>query len=102
MYVTLKNGKRLRMPSDEEDAAITAAALSDPDALPVTDEEWERVKPLVRIGARPVGRPKVETPRPKVTLRIEPDVLAYLRNTGRGWQTRINEVLREAVAAGRV
>jgi len=32
--------------TDEEDAAITAAALSDPDALPVTDEEWERVKPF--------------------------------------------------------
>jgi putative transcriptional regulator len=28
-------------PSDEEDAAITAAALSDPDALPYTDEEFE-------------------------------------------------------------
>jgi len=102
MYVTLKNGKRLRMPTDEEDAAITAAAMSDPDALPWTDEQLEAARPFMRIGARPVGRPKVETPKPKVTLRLSPDVLAHLRATGRGWQTRIDEVLREAVAAGRV
>jgi len=89
-------------PTDEEDAAITAAAMSDPDARPLTDEEWERVKPFVRIGARPVGRPKVETPRPKVTVRMDPAVLAHLRASGKGWQTRMNAVLREAVEAGRV
>ena len=27
-------------------AAITAAAMSDPDAVPFTDSEWEQVKPL--------------------------------------------------------
>jgi len=86
----------------EEDAAITAAAMDDPDARPLTNEEWERVKPFVRIGARPVGRPKVGTPKPKVTVRISPDVLAHLRATGRGWQTRMDAVLREAVEAGRV
>jgi len=89
-------------PTDEENAAIAAAAASDPDCPILTDEEWERVKPFVRVGARPVGRPKLSAPRPKVTLRLEPDVLSYLRATGRGWQTRINTVLREAVAAGRV
>jgi len=31
-----------------------------------------------------------------------PDVLAALRATGKGWQTRIDAVLREAVQAGRV
>jgi len=102
MYVTLKNGKRLRMPTPEEDAAITAAAMSDPDALPVTDEEWEAAKPFMRIGARPVGRPKVETPKPKVTLRMSPHVLSAFKATGKGWQTRIDALLQEAVAQGRV
>jgi len=89
-------------PTPEEDAVITAAAMSDPDALPLTDAEWERVKPFARIGARPVGRPKVDVQRPKVTLRMEPTVLAHLRATGKGWQTRVNAILREAVEAGRV
>lgn len=43
------------IPSDEEDAAITAAAMSDPDARPLTDEEWETVKPRLHRGGRPVA-----------------------------------------------
>ncbi len=45
--------------TDEEDAAITSAAMSDPDAKPFTDAEWDAIKPLVRIG-----RPKAEVTRP--------------------------------------
>jgi len=48
------------------------------------------------------GRPKSLAPKEKINVRVSPDVLAALRATGRGWQTRINAVLREAVAAGRV
>ena len=33
------------LPTPEEDAAITAAAQADPDALPLTDAEWVAVKP---------------------------------------------------------
>jgi uncharacterized protein (DUF4415 family) len=29
------------------------------------------------------------------TLRIDPDVLQAFREEGKGWQTRINQVLRE-------
>lgn len=29
------------IPTPQEDAAITAAAMQDPDALPYTDEEWD-------------------------------------------------------------
>jgi len=102
MYVTLQNGKKVRMPTDEEDAAITAAAMSDPDALPWTDEQLEAARPSMRIGARPVGRPPVPVKRPTLSMRVDADVLAAFRQSGKGWQTRINAVLREAVQAGRV
>lgn len=36
------------LPTPAEDAAITAAAITDPDAVPFTDAEWKQVKPLVR------------------------------------------------------
>jgi len=36
--------KKLIRPTDEEDALITAAALSDPDALPLTDSELKQFK----------------------------------------------------------
>jgi len=103
MYVTLKDGRKICMPTDEEDAAIHAAALSDPDALPMTGAEWERAKLLARVGLRKAGRPPpVEVQRPKVTLRLEPPVLEHLRASGKGWQTRVNALLREAVEQDRI
>lgn len=81
------------LPAPEEDAAITAAAMSDPDAIPLTDEEWEAAKPLVRIGRPPSAVPlKVPT-----TIRFDADVLAALKASGKGWQTRVNAVVREWV-----
>ena len=32
----------------------------------------------------------------QVTLRLDPDVVAKFRNTGAGWQARINAALRAA------
>jgi len=42
------------------------------------------------------GRPRMRAPKQSVHLRLSPDVLAHFRRTGRGWQTRIDEVLRKA------
>lgn len=83
------------LPTAEEDAVITAAALSDPDAVPLTDEEWEAAKPFVRIGRPPSSRPlKVPT-----TIRFDADVLAALKASGKGWQTRVNEAVRDWLKA---
>ena len=43
------------IPTPEEGAIITAAAMSDPDAIPLTDEEWEQVKPLLQRGRPPAA-----------------------------------------------
>lgn len=34
----------------------------------------------------------------QVAVRYSPEVLAYFRATGYGWQTRMDEVLRDYVA----
>lgn len=86
----LKTGTIL--PTPTEDAAITAAALADPDAVPFTDAEWEQVKPLVRRG-RPVGSGS----KTQVTLRLDVEVVEKFRATGDGWQTRINDALKNWV-----
>ena len=40
---------------------------------------------------------------PALAARLDADVLAALRDTGDGWQTRINEMLRASLhLAGRV
>ncbi len=79
-------------PTPAEDAAITAAAMSDPDAVPFTDAEWVQVKPLVRRG-RPLG----SGTKTQVTLRLDVDVVDKFRASGDGWQTRINDALKSWV-----
>jgi uncharacterized protein (DUF4415 family) len=41
------------------------------------------------------GRPPKATRKVNQTIRLDPEVLAACRQEGRGWQTRINTVLRE-------
>ncbi len=86
----LKNGTTL--PTANEDAAITTAALADPDAVPFTDAEWEQVKPLARRG-RPLG----SGTKIQVTLRLDVEIVEKFRASGDGWQTRINEALKSWV-----
>lgn len=79
---------KLIPPTPEEDAVITAAASGDPDALPLTDAELSRFR-------RMPGRPIVEKPKVFTGIRLDADVIDAFRSTGKGWQTRINSVLRE-------
>lgn len=87
----LKSGTVI--PTNEEDAVITAAALSDPDALPLTEDEWASVKPILYEG----GRPKAEVTKEQITIRLSPNVLAAFKATGKGWQSRIDAALKEWV-----
>ncbi|MDP2816867.1 MAG: BrnA antitoxin family protein [Polaromonas sp.] len=88
----LKTG--IILPTPAEDAAITAAALADPDAVPFTDAEWLQVKPLLRRG-RPLGSGS----KTQITLRIDVEVVEKFKASGDGWQTRMNDVLKSWVRA---
>ena len=91
MFLKTKTGRLVKLPTPEEDAIIMAAAMSDPDAVPLTDEEWEAVKPSIRMGRPPSTRPlKVPT-----TIRFDADLLEALKAMGKGWQTRVNDAMRE-------
>jgi uncharacterized protein (DUF4415 family) len=62
--------------------------------------EAGRIHTPAEIAARRRGRPAGSTsPTAKqaVKLRLDPDVLAALRASGAGWQTRVNSILRQAV-----
>lgn len=53
---------------------------------------------LLDEQARRRGRGPQRTPTKQlVSLRLDPDVVIAYRNTGRGWQGRINAVLRKTV-----
>ena len=52
-------------------------------------------------GGRPKGSLK-ENPKVATNIRFDQDVLAALKATGPGWQTRANDLLRADIAAGRL
>jgi uncharacterized protein (DUF4415 family) len=43
------------------------------------------------------GRPKSATAKEQGSVRLDPDLLAKLREAGPGWQTQINSLRREAL-----
>ena len=85
------------VPTAEEDAAIYRGIAADPDAVELTADLAARLQPLRRRG-----RPTAERPKVPVTMRVDADVLDAIKATGPGWQTRINDLLRDAVRRGRV
>jgi uncharacterized protein (DUF4415 family) len=48
------------------------------------------------------GRPKLETPKVEVKIRLDADTVEHLRGSGPGWQTRVNAALGQLVAAGHI
>jgi uncharacterized protein (DUF4415 family) len=75
-------------PTEEEDAAITKAAEADPDSGLLTDKEAESL-PRVR-------GPQVSPTKELVSIRLDRDLLESLRASGKGWQSRVNAILRDA------
>lgn len=85
--VTAEEARRLKSKTDLArldaltEADIEKAVAADPDAVPL-DTNW--------TDAHVVMPPGKEI----VTLRLDRDVLDWFKQNGRGYQTRINAVLR--------
>lgn len=57
---------------------------------------------LVRMNRRAGVRGPQKAPvKQPTTIRFDADVLAALKATGKGWQTRVNDAMREWVKARR-
>ncbi len=70
------------------DEDIDRAIADDPDAAPIwTEEDWKNARVVWPQGKAPV------------TLRLDKDIIAWFKHRGRGYQTRINAVLRAFVEA---
>ena len=74
----------------EELAARSDSEIDFSEIPPLKDSFWKNAvrNPLYR----PVKR--------QLTVRLDADVVAWLRQQGKGYQTRLNQVLREAMLAG--
>ena len=86
-----------------EKIAIQAGIAADPDARELTEEDFAKMRPASEVVPHIVenwrkgrGRQKAPT-KEQITIRLDADLTAYFRSGGAGWQTRINNTLREAV-----
>lgn len=84
---------QIEMPSAAEDRKISAAAKADPNAQPLSAAQLKTMVPLRSLR----GRPKSENKKLLVSVRYSPEVVAYFRSTGDGWQGRMDGVLRRYV-----
>ena len=83
--------KKLERNSPAEEKALKAAMAADPDTWEATEAEFASARR---------GRPPVPEPKTAVSIRFDKDVLETLRASGKGWQTRVNALLRKELNLG--
>ena len=67
----------------------------DPDEIPdMSTPYWQK-----KFNEAPVarGRPVLPVTKISTTIRLDKDVLDSFRKDGPGWQTRINDALRQFI-----
>jgi uncharacterized protein (DUF4415 family) len=92
---TRKNSRALGSDLKKIDAYVLGP--KDYEEVPELTAAWFRGADLYE-GRKLIrrGRPPSADPKQPVSLRLDRDVLAHFRRSGRGWQSRINTVLRKA------
>jgi uncharacterized protein (DUF4415 family) len=106
--IKTESGRVIHLPTEAEEAAIQRGIAADPDSRKWTEDDLRHARPakemlppavyagLVVINRRAgVRGPQKAPTKVQTAIRFDPDVLAALRATGRGWQTRVNDVMRE-------
>ena len=89
--------------TDEEEAEIQRQIAQDPDAPELTEEDWAQARPAIEVEPELVEwslrtRGKQKAPKKElISIRLDPDITEYFRDSGPGWQTRLNDTLRRAV-----
>jgi uncharacterized protein (DUF4415 family) len=68
-------------------AALPEDRVDTSDIPPLSETFWNNA----------VRNPFYRPVKQQVTVRVDADVLAWLRSTGRGYQSRLNDILRQAM-----
>lgn len=103
-----ESGRVIHMPTPQEDAAINAGIAADPENPEWTADMFAQAKPASECFPpetyaamvamkRPRGRPKADDTKVFTAIRLDADVLATFKATGKGWQTRVNAALRQFI-----
>lgn len=74
-------------PNDKEETEINKGIKADPDNPEWTDDMFSRA---VR------GRQKTPT-KTQLTVRFDPDIIEWFKSQGAGYQSRMNDALRQHI-----
>ena len=85
---------------------VISSDLARVAARPISAEEYAEMPELndaffeqadMYVGNNLVrrGRPVQDVTKTPIKLRLDPDIIAAFKAQGRGWQTRMNDALRE-------
>ncbi|MXN51895.1 hypothetical protein GR158_12255 [Shinella sp. AETb1-6] len=98
--------------TQEEEAEVQKMISADPDNPELTDDQIANAKPfaeafpgMARAMEREIakrGRPRVESPKEAVTIRLDPDVVAAYRERGPEWRARMADVVAQALDGGEI
>ena len=83
-----------------ENKPNTPSTWIDPDDAPELDAQFFREADLYQVDQlirRGRGRPKLASSKALLSVRYSPEVVTYFRQTGEGWQSRMDAVLREYI-----
>lgn len=76
---------------------LTDERLEEIKAFPINYDEDSPKLTLAQIARLEPKNYKNITEKKSISIKIDADVLEALKSNGEGYQTRINEILRQAV-----
>ena len=113
--VTTKSSasSRLKPPTRKSGVDTKPQEVRLPAGRPLTEQDRREIAELAESDApidysdippldeafwtRAVRNPYYRPTKSQLTLRVDQDILAWLKGKGRGYQTRINAILRQAM-----
>jgi uncharacterized protein (DUF4415 family) len=85
------------MPTVEDDTQINAGIAADPDTFELSDAAFNRLTPM-----RGRGRPLGSGEKVQMTVRFDAEIIDTFKSTGEGWQTKMNDALKDWLKTHRV
>lgn len=85
---------------DGEVRELTAADMKHVRFTPLRDSFPDLAAYSARQKKRLRGRPRSKAPKKLQSFKLSPDVIAAIRGSGKGYNVRVEKVLRDAIERG--
>ena len=93
-----------------QNSAINEGIAADVDTHQWTSKDFAGARPAIDVlpiifgvkaaekMLKPRGRPRADFPKERINIRLSHEVIDHFKQSGQGWQTRIDNALRKLVA----